>query len=723
MTEQKPLYIQIYSIHGLIRAENLELGRDADTGGQTKYVLELCTALSKSPRVGKVELVTRWIDDRRIAPDYSHPVEKVNDKFSIVRIQCGGRRYMRKEVLWDHLEEFVDKSIKYIKSHGRLPDIIHGHYADAGFVCSELTKFFGIPMVFTGHSLGLPKLERLKRGGMTETAIDDRYNIHHRIEVEEMALYYSDLVITSTRDEKDKQYGEYRNKNLPPYEVIPPGIELEKFYPYYEEHQWDDQRQQVRMSIREKLLRFYIDVNRPLVLVICRPDQRKNIGGLITAFGEDKELQRMANLAIFAGIRKDIQTMPDNEREVLTEMLLLMDKYDLYGKMAIPKRHDVEFEVPELYRIAAETRGVFVNPAFTENFGITLLESAASGLPIVSTNHGGPQDIIANLECGVLIDVRDTANMAETIRKVLYDQEQWHHYSENGIGRIAKFYSWTAHAEHYLDQVIKIVHRKKDTKKTFGEVGKKFIRAHKMIVSDIDNTLLGDAESMHRFLDLISSHRETIGFGIATGRTIDSAMKVLKENDCFMPDIFITSVGAELYYMYGDVPYLSTGWESHIDYLWNRQRIVDLLKQFPFLEYQEEETQRPFKVSYYVNGSPDTIEEIRRLLANHKVRCNIVYSHDQFLDLLPIRASKGLAVRYLAYRWNIANSHVIVAGDSGNDEDMITGDLLGIVVGNHSAELEKYRGRRRIFFAEAQYAAGILEGIHHYKFIHNEGTV
>ena len=57
------LYIQLYSIHGLIRGENLELGRDADTGGQTKYVVELANALSMDERVEKVELVTRLIKD------------------------------------------------------------------------------------------------------------------------------------------------------------------------------------------------------------------------------------------------------------------------------------------------------------------------------------------------------------------------------------------------------------------------------------------------------------------------------------------------------------------------------------------------------------------------------------------------------------------------------------------------------------------------------------
>lgn len=36
-----PIYILMISVHGLIRANDLELGRDADTGGQTTYVVEL----------------------------------------------------------------------------------------------------------------------------------------------------------------------------------------------------------------------------------------------------------------------------------------------------------------------------------------------------------------------------------------------------------------------------------------------------------------------------------------------------------------------------------------------------------------------------------------------------------------------------------------------------------------------------------------------------------
>ena len=148
------LYIQMFSIHGLVRSENMQLGQDADTGGQIKYIIELCNELSQNRNVERVDLFTRLISDKKVSKDYSNAQEIVNDKFRINRIQCGGRKYLRKELLWPHLDEFVDKTIKYIKRESRVPDIVHGHYADGGYVAEEISKIFDIPFVFTGHSLG-----------------------------------------------------------------------------------------------------------------------------------------------------------------------------------------------------------------------------------------------------------------------------------------------------------------------------------------------------------------------------------------------------------------------------------------------------------------------------------------------------------------------------------------------------------------------------------------
>jgi len=711
------LYIQLYSIHGLIRGQNLELGRDADTGGQTKYVFELAQTLSKDPRIQRVELVTRQIKDKNVSDDYSVPEEKINDKFSIIRVRCGGGKYIRKELLWNHLEEFVDKSIKHIKSVGRLPDIIHSHYADAGYVCTELTQFFGIPFIHTGHSLGRDKLRKLLGDGMELDDIEKKLKITHRINVEENIIHFANRIVTSTRQEIENQYGDYQNTMKEKFRVMPPGVDLERFYPYNSRIPLDEETAKLLQTISSQLLKFFVFIEKPLILTVCRPDKRKNISGLIKAYGEDKNLQEKANLAIFAGIREDIQEMPDNEREVLTEILLLMDKYNLYGKMAIPKRHDTHTEVPELYRIAADTGGVFVNAALTEPFGLTLIEAAACGVPVVATDDGGPMDIIKNCKNGILINVTDTKNISDAINKIIDDKKLWKQFSENGMKNVKKHYTWDAHVNKYLKEVEGLIEQGQDNVKIFAPVGRKLLDAEKLIVSDIDHTLLGDDDALKEFIDIIELTRANIGFAVATGRTVDSAFSVLKENNVPYPDIIISSVGAEIYYNYEGRLIYSTGWKAHIKHQWKREKIRKLLSQFKFLQYQEEENQREFKISYYTSENPDYLNKVKRALIKNKLNANVIFSHGQYLDILPYRASKGKAIRYLAYRWNIPSEHILVAGDSGNDSEMLKGDLLGVVVANYSSELESLKGQNRIYFASRKYAGGIVEGIDHYHFL------
>jgi sucrose-phosphate synthase len=68
-------------------------------------------------------------------------------------------------------------------------------------------------------------------------------------------------------------------------------------------------------------------------------------------------------------------------------------------------------------------------------------------------------------------------------------------------------------------------------------------------------------------------------------------------------------------------------------------------------------------------------------------------------------------------KWGLTPEHVLVAGDSGNDEEMLRGNTLGVVVGNYSPELRHLYGKPRIYFADHSYAEGIIEGIEHYNFL------
>jgi sucrose-phosphate synthase len=126
------MYIQLISIHGLIRGENVEMGRDADTGGQVRYVLELAKALSEFPGVEGVDLFTRRLKDRRVSSRYGQAIESLGPKCRLVRLPCGGGRYIRKERLWPFLDDFADAMISFTRREGRIPAVVHGHYADAG---------------------------------------------------------------------------------------------------------------------------------------------------------------------------------------------------------------------------------------------------------------------------------------------------------------------------------------------------------------------------------------------------------------------------------------------------------------------------------------------------------------------------------------------------------------------------------------------------------------
>ncbi|MEW6426489.1 MAG: HAD-IIB family hydrolase [Thermodesulfobacteriota bacterium] len=723
------LYIQLFSVHGLIRGSSPELGRDADTGGQVKYVLELARSLAERPEVDQVDLVTRLIRDKSVSADYGREIEPLSAKARIVRIQCGGRRYVRKELLWPLLDEMVDRTLKLIKSEGRIPDLFHGHYADGGCVARHLSHIFGKPLVFTGHSMGRHKKEKLLEEGMSTDEINRRYHIDHRIAVEERIIKEAEQIVTSTHHEIDRQYGLYDNAEAGRYTVIPPGIDIDIFFPYYDTqidgHFRDESTRQARMALMDELHRFWVGPQKPFILALCRPDQRKNISGLITAYGEDRELQAIANLAIFAGIRKNIADMEDNERNVLTEMLLLMDRYDLYGKLAIPKKHDFTLEVPELYRMCAESGGVFVNPALVEPFGLTLLEAGCCGLPIVATENGGPGDIVANCENGLLIDPSDTSAIARACRSILVDREAWTTYSRNGINGVRHHYSWASHSERYL-QVVGEVRRRMDEEGAASSMtrlpafGRRLTAIERLVITDVDNTLVGDPESLAQLLDLFDRHRGRLGWGIATGRNLAMTCQALEEHDVPKPDIIISSVGTEIHYGPQLAP--DTSWRQHLSHQWKPDVIHAILDGLDFLELQEQETQRRFKISYYIDplATPDCLALVHKALQAAKVRYHLVFSNGQFLDILPYRASKGKAVRYLSFKWQLPLSHILVAGDSGNDEDMLRGDTSAVVVANYSPELEELRTLRRIHFSDQSHAAGVLDGIRHYQFIEEQ---
>jgi sucrose-phosphate synthase len=698
------MYILLLSIHGLIRSHELELGRDADTGGQTLYVVDLAKALAERDDVDRVDLITRRIVDPTVSSDYAEPFEPLSDKARIVRIDAGPEEYIAKEQLWDHLDGFMDNLVATLNAEGRMPDLVHSHYADAGYVGVRLSNLLGVPLVHTGHSLGRDKRQRLLSAGLSDEEINKTYNMDRRVDAEEEVLATADLVIASTNNEIDEQYGLYDYYQPDRMAVIPPGTDLSRFHPPSSDDPPIDFADDVR--------RFYADPNKPLILALSRADTRKNNQTLLEAYGESKALQEVANLLIVAGNREDIRDLDEGAQAVLTELLIGIDAHDLYGRIALPK-HLRQDQVAEIYRFAASSGGVFINPALTEPFGLTLLEAAASGLPLVATENGGPVDIIGNCENGILVDPLDKTAIADALLELLTDNKRYLEARENGVVKVREEYSWQAHAERYMGRAKPLLKRHEPIPLAPKRRGRYRDRA---LFTDIDQSLLGDAEGVLQFVEVMRENRKCATFGIATGRRLDSALTELRSHGVPRPDVLITSLGTEIYY----APGLTRDeyWNDHINYLWRPAVVRRVLAKLPGLQRQNKTEQTGFKVSYvYDPDHAPCLEDISSLLRSQDVTANLIYSFGQYLDVIPSRASKGQALRYVAQRWGIPLEHILVAGGSGADEDMMRGNTLAVVVENRQREeLLQLEDQDRIYFAGRPHALGILEAIDHYDF-------
>lgn len=707
MSSKKPrLYFLLISVHGLIRGENLELGSDADTGGQTLYVVELARALGERDDVARVDLVTRRIVDPAVDEDYAQVEEQLSDKVRIVRIDAGPEEYLPKEALWDHLDVFTDNLTNWLGEQPRSPDIVHSHYADAGYVGVRLANLLAVPLVHTGHSLGRDKRKQLLAKGLSHEVIETTYNMSRRVSAEEELLANADLVITSTRNEIESQYGLYDYYNPDCMTVIPPGTNLNRFRPPGVGEEF---------SVLDRSRPFLEDPAKPLILALSRPDERKNIPILLEAFGRNPALRKAANLLLIAGNRDDIRDLDSGAQQVLTQLLLDLDAYDLWGSVALPKQHTVD-EIAEVYRAVSNGRGVFINPALTEPFGLTLLEAAACGLPLVATENGGPVDIISNCNNGILVDPLDADAIAGALLELLEEPARWDEASRNGIEGVRRHYTWEAHTASYVEQVSAQIGRPRRELVAWpsGQVARYRDRA---IFTDIDQTLLGDRDELVKFCELIRRTRRRVAFGIVSGRRIDSVLAVLKKNGVPTPDVLISDLGTRIHY--GARLSEDRHWSDHVDHDWNGPRIQRVLRETPGLKLQERKNQGRFKISYYYDSEQaPSSEEITATLHQNELNANVIVSFGQFLDILPARASKGQALRYAALRLDIPFEHILVAGGSGADEDMIRGNAMAVVVANrHEEELSELVDLERVFFSERVHAGGLLDAIEHYGFL------
>ncbi len=113
-------------------------------------------------------------------------------------------------------------------------------------------------------------------------------------------------------------------------------------------------------------------------------------------------------------------------------------------------------DVPEMLPEAA----ISVLPSLSEGLSNSLLESMASGVPVIAGRVGGNPDIVEHGVSGLLVPPRDAAALAEAMCGLLQDRDLAMRFGEAGRRRVAEMFSM----ERSLDEVERFYERVVETR-------------------------------------------------------------------------------------------------------------------------------------------------------------------------------------------------------------------------------------------------------------------
>lgn len=236
--------------------------------------------------------------------------------------------------------------------------------------------------------------------------------------------------------------------------------------------------------------------------------------------------------------------------------------------------------------------------------------------------------------------------------------------------------------------------------------------ASRMLVTDLDGTLLGDPAATRHLLDWLAPRRAITRLVYNTGRAHTSAAALIAAEELPWPDALVTGVGTAIVYGPGQSP--DPAWTSAIVRRWNLRAVraaAALLGDA--LAWQEPAAQTALKASFLVRD-PAAPGQLAALLAASPPWVRLLVSEGQLLDAIPARAGKQAAVRYLQQAFGLAPAMTLVCGDAENDLDMLAGGAPAIAVGNACPALRALGEAGGCYLARAAHAAGILEGLAHF---------
>jgi mannosylfructose-phosphate synthase len=411
--------IAMISTHGYVAAVP-PLGA-VDTGGQVVYVIELS---KKMAQLGyEVDIWTRRFEDQ---PEY----DVVNERVRVIRVPCGGNKFIPKEYLVEHLDEWGEHALRFIQKHGLKYDFIDSHYWDAGVAGQHLAEVLNVPHVHTPHSLGLWKQRQMERDYPGDSAkFDKQYNFTRRARDERKLYADCNLVVATTPPQLDFLIQDY---GVPPERVrmVPPGYDDNRFYPVGDAS---------RQTIRQRL-----GFEGSVILALGRLAQNKGYDLLIDAFGLVAQRESTAVLYLAIGG----ETLDAKETTLLTELREQAAKSPAAERIKFGS-FIAEDQLADHYRAA----DMFVLSSRYEPFGMTAIEAMASGTPTVVTVHGGLYRALTFGRHALFADPFDREDLGITMAKIFRHPRLRSRLSRMGAHKARSLFTWTGIAQQLVAAV------------------------------------------------------------------------------------------------------------------------------------------------------------------------------------------------------------------------------------------------------------------------------
>jgi sucrose synthase len=488
--------IVLVSVHGWFGQEGV-LGRP-DTGGQVVYVLDQARSLEKQLQAEfqqqgldvlgvhpQVIILTRLIpnSDGTLC---NQRLEKIRgtDNGWILRVPFREfnpnvtQNWISRFEIWPYLETYaLDAEKELLAEMQGKPDLVIGNYSDGNLVAFLLARRLKVIQCNIAHAL---EKSKYLFSNLYWQDLEDRYHFSLQFTADLIAMNAANFIVSSTYQEivgTEDGVGQYESYSCftmpelyhvvhgielfsPKFNLVPPGVNEAVYFPHTREelrlHGMRDRLEELAFTLEDPDHVFgkLDDPNKRPIFSMARLDRIKNLSGLVECFGKSKELQERCNLILVAGKLRPEDSNDTEEIAEIHKLYQLIDEYNLYGKIRWLGVRLSKSDSGEIYRVIADRRGIFVQPALFEAFGLTILEAMISGLPPFATQFGGPLEIIQHGKNGFLINptnVEETADiLLEFVQKCDRDPQYWQQLSERAIQRVYSCYTWRIHTNRIL---------------------------------------------------------------------------------------------------------------------------------------------------------------------------------------------------------------------------------------------------------------------------------